>query len=159
MNRIVIHIQPVRAQRVAFARWGVVQRPKVGTVGPHTFAVPAQLFPDIAEELLIGAMVDGRPYVSPDETPSAALPELEGIPGEPLPPVPAEAYPPDAEPLAPPVFAPLEDAPAEDDADAGEAGRDEEPNADGRFVCGACTRDFSTKRGRDLHQRQAHPED
>ncbi|MDX2643495.1 hypothetical protein PV341_07880 [Streptomyces sp. PA03-1a] len=156
-SRNLIHIQPTRDRRVGFARWAVAQRPKVGTVGPHTFAVPARLFPDIAEELLIGAVVDGRPYVSPDEPQAAAVPEREGIPGEPLPPVPDSAYPPDAVPLPPPDFAPLEDAPA-DDSDRSDAGTDEGPNSDGRFACGGCPRDFSTKRGRDLHQRQAHPE-
>ncbi|MYX39029.1 hypothetical protein GTY85_37520 [Streptomyces sp. SID8377] len=154
----MIHIQPTRDRRVGFARWAVAQRPKVGTVGPHTFAVPARLFPDIAEELLIGAVVDGRPYVSPDQAPAAASPEREGIPGEPLPPAPEAAYPADPVPLPPPDFAPLEDAPA-DDSDRSDASQDEEPNSDGRFACGGCPRDFSTKRGRDLHQRQAHPED
>ncbi|MFI2300166.1 hypothetical protein ACH5AL_15185 [Actinacidiphila glaucinigra] len=160
-SRNLIHIQPVRARRVDFARWAVAQLPKVSTVGPHTFAVPARLFPDIAEELLIGALVDGRPYVSPDADQAAASPEREGIPGEPLPPVPDAAYPPDAAALPPPDFAPLDDAPASDegDSDGSDSSSDEAPNADGRFLCDGCGRDFSTKRGRDLHRRQAHPED
>ncbi|MDX3237220.1 hypothetical protein PV392_16380 [Streptomyces sp. ME03-5709C] len=143
-----IRIQPAPALRVPFARWAVAQSPKIRTVSPSEFAVPAHLFVDAPEDILTGALVDGRPYVPAVE--EAAVPEREGNPGVPLPPVPDEAYPADAEPL--PEFAPLEDAPADE--------HDSQPDrADADFPCDLCSRGFTTSRGRDLHRRQVHPED
>lgn len=181
----LIRIKPAPALRVPFARWAVAQTPKVRTVSPSEFAVPARLFVDAPEEILTGALVDGRPYVPavqearllgcglcyeeageevhphpecPQSAAAAVIPEREGVPGEPLPPLPGEAYPPDAEPLPSPEFAPLEDAPADEDgSDSSDPSR-ELPDESGRFVCDACPRDFSTQRGRDLHRRQVHPE-
>ncbi|MER6975702.1 hypothetical protein [Streptomyces carpinensis] len=164
----LIRVQPATALRRDFAVWAVAQRPKVRTVSQSVFAVPADQFVKMPERLLIGSVVDGHRYISPDEDqaqPAAdtaaaellgvGLPEVEGIPGEPLPEVPAEAYGPDSTPLPPPEFAPLEDAPAEDDDSDGSDSGDE--TGDG-FTCDVCSRPFKSERGRDTHRRQAHPE-
>lgn len=143
-----IQIKPAPEQRVPFARWAVAQTPKIRTVGTATFAVPAGLFADMPEPLLIGSIVDGHRYVSPDEDQGADLlgvvnPDgaLTGIPGVPLPEVPEEAYGPDSTPLPAP-------------------GPADEPNEmrEGVFPCSGCDREFTTERGRDTHQRQKHPE-
>ncbi|MGW5925242.1 hypothetical protein ACWF2L_03210 [Streptomyces anulatus] len=63
----MIRIRPAAARRRDFARWAVAQTPKVRTVSPDTFAVPANLFVAAPEDVLIGSLVDGRPYVSPVE--------------------------------------------------------------------------------------------
>ncbi|MFZ4266616.1 hypothetical protein [Streptomyces arboris] len=63
----MIQIRPTSDRRRDFARWAVAQTPKVRTVSTHHFAVPAALFADMPEELLVGALVDGRRYVSPEE--------------------------------------------------------------------------------------------
>jgi hypothetical protein len=122
----LIRIQPARHLRVPFARWAVAQEPKLRTISPEAFAVPAHVFTDMPEELLRGSLVNGHPYVSPldhEETEAAPVgaPELLGVatedglreaaPGQPLPEVPATAYGPDSVPL-PVEYAPLEEAPA-----------------------------------------------
>jgi hypothetical protein len=153
-----IQIRPTAEQRVPFARWAVAQTPKVRTAGTSTFAVPAGLFADMPEELLIGAIVDGHRYVSPDEdqaqeqgddllgvaTAAGFSEEREAVPGEPLPDVPEEAYEPDSVALAaegPETYVPLAGQP------------------DGVFQCPGCGKEFTTERGRDTHRRQKHPED
>jgi hypothetical protein len=83
----IIHVQPRRDVRVAFARWAVAQQPKVRTVSADAFGVPAHLFTDMPEGLLRGSLVDGHPYVSPldheEETEPAppGAPELTGVAG------------------------------------------------------------------------------
>ncbi|MEU1815145.1 hypothetical protein ABZ543_08100 [Streptomyces roseifaciens] len=62
-----IHVRPTTARRRDFAVWATAQRPKVRTVSTHTFAVPASLFVQAPEAVLIGALVDGHRYVSPQE--------------------------------------------------------------------------------------------
>ncbi|MGO4428327.1 hypothetical protein AB4Z54_58805, partial [Streptomyces sp. MCAF7] len=87
----MITVRPVRELRVDFARWAVVQTPKVRTCSTTEFAVPERLFTHMPERLLIGSLVDGHQYVSPaeDERPETEAPELlTAVPGEPLPPVP-----------------------------------------------------------------------
>lgn len=155
-----IHVQPDAVQRAGFARWAVAQKPKIRTVAPTVFAVPPALFAAVPEPLLIGAVVDGHRYVSPDEDQSTGLlgvataeglaaiaPELEGIPGEPLPDVPEEAYGPDS--------APLDKGSQSDQSDSNPEVADETAP----FACGICVRDFTSTRGRDTHRRQVHPED
>lgn len=153
----MIEVQPTPEQRRAFATWAVRQKPKWRTVSPTSFAVPEDRFIDLPEELLIGSLVDGHRYVSPDEDAQegrAAPGELLGVataagfseertafPGEPLPEAPLEAYGPDSVPL-----------PAPDPAD--EHGETPE----GVYLCLGCDREFTTARGRDTHQRQKHPE-
>ncbi|MFJ6565601.1 hypothetical protein ACIQMV_38330 [Streptomyces sp. NPDC091412] len=187
----LIRVQPAPGLRRDFAMWAVAQVPKVRTVSQSEFAVPAREFTNMPERLLIGAIVDGHRYVSPDEEQAGdsggaellgvGLPEREGIPGEPLPPVPDEAYRPDSTPLPPPDFAPLEDAPTYEAGEVVLVGEDgpetyvplgdplSEGPADiagdtagdaGPFACGICPRDdFKSARGRDTHRRQAHRED
>jgi hypothetical protein len=166
----LIHVRPAPETRRDFAVWAVAQTPKVRTVSPTDFAVPVGLFAEVPEELMIGSLVNGHRYVSPQEdaangTPPPGQegdllgvfqPEREGIPGEPLPEVPDEAYPPDAVPLDPPDFAPLDDAPA-DDSD--ESDRSDRTVRDGRPVCTDCGRPFKSDRALNSHRRQAHPED
>ncbi|MEV5930922.1 hypothetical protein ACPCSG_23530 [Streptomyces cellulosae] len=62
-----IRVEPTRDNRVPFAGWACKQNPKVRTVSPQAFAVPHHLFTDVPERLLIGALVDGHRYVSPEE--------------------------------------------------------------------------------------------
>ncbi|MFF0092683.1 hypothetical protein ACFYSF_22355 [Streptomyces canus] len=167
----LIHVQPTPELRRDFAAWAVAQVPKVRTVSSTVFAMPGALFTEVPERLLIGSVVDGHRYISPDEDqedtepgdgPDDLLgvfqPEVEGTPGEPLPPVPDDAYPPDATPLDPPDFAPLEDAPAGDEAsDSSDRAADTGDEGDG-VTCDVCDRPFKSERGRDTHRRQAHPE-
>jgi hypothetical protein len=148
-----ITVQPAREHRVGFARWAVTQVPKVRTVSTTEFAVPHALFTGVPEQLLIGAVVDGHAYVSPDEDEQVPddllgvfVPEREGIPGEPLPEVPAEAYPPDA--------VPLEAAPTDEGSDSS----DRVAEQTGPY-CGECERPFKSDRALAAHRRQAHPED
>ncbi|MET9462433.1 hypothetical protein ABZY05_46800 [Streptomyces canus] len=157
MSRAFITVQPAQAQRIDFARWAVAQDPKVRTVSPQAFAVPNDLFTYMPEQLLVGAIVDGHAYVIPDDQaeptePASGptllgvnQPEVEGIPGEPLPEVPAEAYPPDA--------VPLDVHPAEN------SDQSDSSAEDGRPKCLDCDRPFKSDRALAAHRRQAHPED
>ncbi len=152
-----IDVQPAADQRQAFARWAVAQTPKIRTVSQDSFAVPADLFDLAPEEVLTGALVDGRPYISLDEgLTDYAHPEAEGTPGEPLPELPPEAYGPDSVPLD---FAPLDDAPGDEDSDPSDRSGDENQADEGGFPCGLCDRSLKTARGREAHRRQAHNEE
>ena len=79
----MIEVQPAPVVLRDFARWATAQTPKVRTVSPHAFAVPDDLFVQAPEELLIGALVDGRRYRSPDEDAMVGTPppgaELLGV--------------------------------------------------------------------------------
>ncbi|MCX4539001.1 hypothetical protein [Streptomyces sp. NBC_01669] len=133
-------------------------------MGTNTFAVPAALFPEAPEGILIGSLVDGHRYVSPEEDaaqgrpePGAAhdqehegtgpvLLEQEAAPGEPLPPLPEAVHAPDSVPLP----------------DPSEGSDPSDPAAEvpeGVFPCGSCDREFTSERGRDTHRRQKHVED
>lgn len=161
----IIDVQPAADQLRAFARWAVAQNPKIATASQSSFAVPADLFPVAPESVLVGALVDGHPYVPSGEDSAELLgvataegftgyvhPEIETTPGEALPEVPPEAYGPDSVPLD---FAPLEDAAAEDNDRSGD---EDQADEDG-FPCGLCERSLKTARGRDAHRRQAHRAD
>jgi len=162
-----IRVQPAARLRKEFALWATAQSPKVRTVAPNTFAVPGDLFTDIPEETLVGALIDGQRYVPPADTVQDAappvLPEREAVPGEPLPELPESAYGPDSVPLPPPDFAPLEDAPADDQgpgggvSDSSDRGA-EDSDPDGPHSCDDCGRPFATERGLATHRRQKHPE-
>ncbi|MGA5202799.1 hypothetical protein [Streptomyces variegatus] len=147
-----IEVQPAPSRRVAFARWGVAQTPKIRTVGVGTFAVPAAAFVDAPEEILIGALVDGHRYVSPTEDEETGTPppgaELLGVATE-------EGFAAAGGDDSGPDFAPLDDAPADDE----EGQADEGDNLRTKYACPLCPRDFDTERGRDTHRRQAHRED
>lgn len=173
----MIKVQPARELRVDFARWAVAQSPKVRTCSTMDFAVPPALFTHMPEELLTGSVVDGHPYRSPveDEALTEAPGWLTGIPGEPLPPLPDSEYGPDAVPLPEPErqFAATSPATVQAAMTAAvvavdlAAANQEQPaiptaapsDGDGAgIVCDVCNRPFTTKRGRDMHRRQAHPE-
>lgn len=170
MSTDMIRVEPSPERRRCFAGWAVAQSPKLRTVDYNAFAVPASLFMQAPEEILIGATVDGRPYVpvQDDEEPAGGDDSgfREAVPGEPLPPLPESAYGPDAVPLE---FAPLEDAPTGDDEGAARDSRDQvpevptAPDSDSSdpgdaFLCDLCARPFATARGRDTHRRQIHPD-
>ncbi|MFB8402206.1 hypothetical protein [Streptomyces sp. NPDC055912] len=156
-----LHIQPAQEQRRAFARWAVAQDPKLRTVGPNTFEVPAEAFAQAPEEILIGSLVNGHRYVSPEEDAregraapgenapetehGVPLPEQEAVPGEPLPELPDTTYGPDAVPLDP------------IDADRYEAATSDATDGAAPYACDDCTKTFSSERGRDSHRRIKHP--
>jgi hypothetical protein len=71
----MITVKPERSRLVAFARWATAQTPKVGTVGLGEFGVPPDLFVQAPEEVLVGALVDGHRYVSPQEDAEQGRPE------------------------------------------------------------------------------------
>lgn len=142
--RTVIRIRPAARRRRDFAAWAVVQTPKVRTCSEAEFAVPAHLVPQLPEELLVGALVEGQPYMPVDQTGTT-----EG--GT------------DQQPTAPvgPQPEPLEE-PAPEPAGATPSGGQDEASAEpgGRLVCGVggCARDFGSERARRSHRRQAHPQ-
>lgn len=161
MTTDMIRVEPSRERRRCFAGWAVAQSPKIRTVDYNAFAVPADLFTRAPESILIGALVDGIPYVpvQDDEKAPASADDgfREAVPGEPLPPVPESAYGPDAVPLD---FAPLDDAPTggEDEgegSDRSDSGDEDQAPADG-YPCDLCDRTFTTVRGRRTHRRQTH---
>ncbi|PSK57983.1 hypothetical protein B0E38_01828 [Streptomyces sp. 111WW2] len=170
----MIRVQPATARRRAFARWATAQTPKIRTVGLYLFAVPADLFVQAPEDILVGALVDGHRYVSPaeDETDGTPPPgaELLGV-------ATADAFTAAGTVVRPglvgaaegdssdrsdpgPDFAPLEDAPT-DDVPLLVGDGPPIPAEDGTvalWVCKLCPREFTTERGRDTHRRQAHRE-
>lgn len=167
----VIRVQPTADLRPEFAAWAVAQTPPVRTVSHVEFGVPAQMFTHMPEALLLGALVDGRRYISPDEDGAEGRPapgaEPLGVAGpEPADDVRAEvealvaARLPEAaqagmtadEPAVDPAHTPADEADTSDRSD-------QSPEEDAAFECEACGRDFSTARGRDTHRRLAHPED
>ncbi|MFC8723761.1 hypothetical protein [Streptomyces bacillaris] len=182
----LLQIQPTAAQRRAFAQWGVAQTPKVRTVSTNVFAVPADLFVDMPEELLIGALIDGHRYVSPEEDaqlgkqPPARLLdcgtcyEEQGEEVHPHPECPARSelasldatvavFGPGEDPGGPVTESPAREAvPGEPlpEIPAEAYGPDAvplpEPEPEGSFRCDGCDREFTTARGRDMHVRQKH---
>lgn len=70
-----VHIEPGHRHRAAFAAWGLVQVPPIGTASASGWDVPLDLYPSVPTELLEGGYVDGFPYGGPDvpqPTPQAA---------------------------------------------------------------------------------------
>jgi hypothetical protein len=128
----MIKVRPAPDRRAAFARWATAQSPQVETCSHSEFAVPPGMFTHMPEELLIGSLVDGHRYVSPQDDEGR---DLLGVATE-------EAFTPNA---PAPDFAPLEDAPTPDD------------DGSGVYACDLCPRTFPTERGRNTHRRQAHP--
>ncbi|MDX2917305.1 hypothetical protein PV370_04745 [Streptomyces sp. NE06-03C] len=181
----MIRIRPTAARRRDFARWAVAQTPKIRTVSPQDFAVPAALFVEAPEEVLIGALVDGTRYVSPvEDAARGAQPPARLLDcgtcyeenGEEVHPHPECPLTPEARPellgvataegfLTSTPGDPLPEVPAE------AYGPDSTPlpapdpadapseTPEGVFPCSGCDREFTTQRGRDTHQRQKHPED
>ena len=175
----MIEVQPAPAVLRDFARWATAQTPKVRTVSTHAFAVPEDLFVQVPEELLIGALVDGHRYRSPDEdaltgTPAPGGPELLGVatpagltpaPGNPEADAAAmvAATSPEAIQAAMTAAVTAADLAASNAATGNlpEPGGDEQAGdepPEGVFPCPGCDREFTTERGRDTHRRQAHRE-
>lgn len=155
----LIHVRPAPERRRDFAAWAVAQVPKIRTVSTSTFAVPAALFTDVPEPLLIGSIVDGHRYISPDEDDGQEQNETGVETFELVGVLQADAAPRGWLPEAPsdgPDFSPLDDAPADasgpSDEDADTSSQSDE------LTCDVCDRPFKTERGRDTHRRQAHPE-
>lgn len=155
----VLHVQPARERRVAFARWGCAQTPKIRTTGPQTFAVDADAFVTAPEHVLIGALVNGHRYLSPEEDRAAGKTPPKG-PSAPTPNVVLvgeagpEAKIPQTSPTRPGHAPPLK-----------ESGLDEHPTTENKgapaddsdlYTCDLCDRDFRSARGRDTHHRRAH---
>ncbi|MFC7791412.1 hypothetical protein [Streptomyces cinereoruber] len=186
MTRPKIEIQPAVERRVDFARWAVAQDPKIRTVGPTTFAVPADLYANMPESILIGARIDGHRYVSPEEDAAEGRPGPGGmvVVGEDGPetvvplaapggellgvatasgftPPEREAVPGEVLPDLPaeaygPDAVPLEPA----DSDRSDSGPgDAEPAADSEpLACDVCGKPAKNERGLEAHRRQKHPE-
>ncbi|MEU7093021.1 hypothetical protein [Kitasatospora aureofaciens] len=165
-----IHVKPAPGLLRPFAQWAVAQNQKLRTTGPSEFAVPASLFPAVPEELLLGALVDGQPYVPrPAEArlldcglcyeedgeevhphPECTASE-QGVagpvgadPGEALPELPEQANGPDAV-----LLAPLDDTPAAEEDGAAEA-------APAGHPCPDCDRPFASERGLAKHRARQH---
>ncbi|MFF3665462.1 hypothetical protein [Microtetraspora malaysiensis] len=79
----MIKVRPAPAVRRAFAQWG--RQHRIRTVSQSTFGVPADLFPQVPEELLAGAVIDGQPYIPPAPAAAAAEPVPEVVDQEPPP--------------------------------------------------------------------------
>lgn len=140
----MIRIEPRPEKRRAFAQWAVAQNPKVRTCSPTVFEVPPPLFVQAPEEILIGALVDGQRYVSPDEDAELGRP----APGELLGVATAEAF---TEPSPAPE---PEARPERADSDRS----DSTSNKARPYACGMCDRTFTSERGRAAHRRQVHKE-
>ncbi|KAA9379623.1 hypothetical protein F5972_08175 [Microbispora cellulosiformans] len=108
---VIIRVRPAADQRRAFAAWAITQTPKLRTVSPVEFGVPAHLFPAVPEHLLAGAFVDGRLYVAPDPV------QLSGDASRGLVPPPDQEGPAELE----------EPAPHDQPAEPGEAAQPAEP--------------------------------
>jgi hypothetical protein len=57
-----VDVVPADSKRAAFASWAISQDPPLYTTGHASFGVPPKLLPDVPEELLSGALIDGHPY-------------------------------------------------------------------------------------------------
>lgn len=132
----VIRIEPAPARRQEFAAWAVAQDPKVRTCSATEFAVPADLYAAMPEDILIGSRVDGHRYVSPEQ--DAAFVE------------PAPAPTPET------AQTDVSRGTGAEEADA-PSGPEETLESGGNvFICPSCPRTFTTPRGRDTHARIVH---
>jgi hypothetical protein len=145
----MIEVQPAPALRRAFARWATAQTPKVRTVSPADFAVPAALFVAAPEEVLIGALIDGHRYISPQEDAENGTPPPGDAPQADVAAMVAAIPPAD-------VAADNADDLSESELPAGEPGPPDGDQPEGVFPCRSCEREFTTARGRDIHARQVH---
>lgn len=80
---LTIRVKPAAHLQTAFAKWAVTQTPKINTCSHVEFCVPPDAFTHMPEELLIGSLVDGHPYISPDE--DAETTEHDTAPDDPQP--------------------------------------------------------------------------
>ena len=158
----LIHVVPLAEQRQPFAAWAVAQTPKIRTVGPNAFAVPAALFTQVPESVLVGALVDGHRYISPEEDHQQAQPALAAAEGpEVVIPVQCRQRScqlADVSGLVELLGVATPDAlsaPRGHLEDAALPGSVDEPETEG-VVCQDCGRSFKSTRGRDTHHRQVH---
>ncbi|MTE20284.1 hypothetical protein F0L17_14435 [Streptomyces sp. TRM43335] len=132
----IIRIEPAPARRRAFAAWAVAQEPKVRTCSATEFAVPADLYASMPEDILIGSTVDGHRYVSPELDAPFTEPALE----------------PAREPAPAPVSDDDSSIPDDTSTEPASGG------GSGGYACPHCPREFTTRRGRDTHTRAVHNE-
>lgn len=142
----LIHVRPAGDLRRDFARWAIQQAPKLRTVSEVEFAVPAHLYTHMPEELLLGAVVDGRPYVPVEPEPvgehdSEAVAAFGALGG-----------------TDEPALAAVLEANARANASAGRDVAELPKSADEQTVCEAagCDRVFDSPRGLQAHRRRAH---
>lgn len=172
--RDMIRVEPRSSSRLAFARWAVAQIPKVRTVSPQAFSVPPDLFVTAPENILIGALIDGHRYVSPEEDRAAGRERPTALKGQLLGVARPEAFtPPPApkqlqnvrpapEPVEPVLPQPMDRLDAAPPTTSDPVATDTAPAAvDGDVraelhPCDLCPRTFGTARGRDNHRRQRH---
>lgn len=152
MTIVYVNVQPTSALRKDFATWCVQQNPKVRTASTTQFAVPSRVFTTMPEHLLIGAIIDGHPYVpvSPDAEPEPPHPPPSAPDASPEPSgLPEAAQEPDCAPEPEP-----DPAPAPNGTGAGSNLPPDE--MDGAHACADCPRTFTKTRGLRTHRRQAH---
>lgn len=65
-----VRIEPAPEQRQQFARWCLAQTPRIETSGHGSSDVPVDLYPDVPQNLLEGAYVDGYLYRGTDPVPA-----------------------------------------------------------------------------------------
>lgn len=90
----LVLVEPAQDQRSALAIWLLEHEPDIRTASPTGFHVPAALFKDVPEALLVGALVDGHAYRHVvDDVPltEIRLPVNDGARPEPLTPKPRRA--------------------------------------------------------------------
>lgn len=84
----LVLVEPADEQRRAFARWCLAQDPPIMTTTASGSEVPADVFRDMPEGLLVGAYVDGHLYQHVAEEPvrltEIRIPVNDGPRPEPL---------------------------------------------------------------------------
>lgn len=135
----VIRIEPAPARRRAFAAWAVSQDPKVRTCSATEFAVPADLYAAMPEDILIGSRVDGHRYVSPELDAPFVAPSPVPVPE-----------------TAQTDISRGTGAEETDDPSGPEEALESGGNV---FSCPSCPRTFTTPRGRDTHVRIVHSDE
>lgn len=166
----MIRVRPAATLRREFATWGVAQRPKLRHIGGGEFAVPSSLFTYAPEELLLGAVVDGHPYVpvaeaAGDEPPRAGATEALRPPAAPAVPDredgrggPVRDSAPDTADTLPDMASDTGDGHALTSEDTGPDKGTDTSDTGGGHVCphDECGRRLRSARGLTAHLRQAH---
>ena len=126
MDTLII-VQPGPHKRGPMALWLVSEYPEVRTVSESEFGIPPAVFTLMPEELLIGAVVDGHEYISPDL---------------------------DSEPPHPPVSDPRPEMTPTLEADPLEAPQSK--TISGLFLCEDCDKTSTSAAGLAAHRRAKH---
>lgn len=90
----LVLVEPAADQLSGMAIWLLERDPGIRTASPSSFHVPAELFKDVPEALLVGALIDGHLYRHvADDVPltEIRLPVNDGARPEPLTPKPRRA--------------------------------------------------------------------